>query len=35
MEPFMDAVRPEGIFLCISADENLQLDILKKIEKWR
>jgi hypothetical protein len=35
LEPFMDAVRPEGIFLCISADEDVQPDILKKIEGWR
>ncbi len=34
LEPFMDALRPEGIFLCISADETIQPEILKKIEKW-
>jgi hypothetical protein len=35
LEAFMDEVRPEGIFLCISADEDVQPDILKRIEKWR
>jgi hypothetical protein len=34
LQPFMDAVRPEGIFLCISADEDVQPDILKRIEQW-
>lgn len=35
LESFMDALRPEGIFLCISADEIMQPDILKKIGHWR
>ncbi len=35
LEPFMNSVNPKGIFLCISADETIQPDILKKIEHWR
>lgn len=34
LESFMKAVRPEGIFLCISAAEKEQGKIIKKIEKW-
>jgi hypothetical protein len=34
LEPFMAATRPEGLFLCIAADENTQPDILKRMEKW-
>ena len=34
LESFMDALRPKGIFLCISAEEAIQPEILKKIEKW-
>jgi len=34
LEPFIDAMKPDGLFLCIPADENLQPDILKRLEKW-
>jgi hypothetical protein len=34
LEDFIDAVDPEGIYLCISAGENIQPDIIKRIEKW-
>jgi len=34
LDGFMNEVDPKGIFLCISADETIQPDILKKIEKW-
>jgi hypothetical protein len=33
--PFMNEVDPKGIFLCISADEDIQPDIIKKVEKWK
>jgi hypothetical protein len=32
---FMNEVSPKGILLCIAADSELQLDIIKKIEKWK
>jgi hypothetical protein len=35
LEPFMKEVRPEGIFLCISADEAIQPEIVKKVNTWR
>ena len=35
LEPFMAQVAPNGIFLCISAEEGIQEPILKKILKWR
>ncbi|MEI6492633.1 MAG: hypothetical protein WCO94_08810 [Verrucomicrobiota bacterium] len=34
LEPFIAETRPEGIYLCIAAEENLQPEILKRIEKW-
>lgn len=35
LEPFMQEVDPRGIFLCISAEEEIQGDIIKKVEKWK
>ena len=34
LEPFIAAIKPGGLYLCISADENIQPDILKRVEKW-
>lgn len=34
LEAFMDEVEPKGIFLCISAEEEIQSDIIKKVSKW-
>ena len=34
LEPFIDAMKPDGLFLCIPAEERLQPDILKRLEKW-
>ena len=34
LEPFMEAMRPEGILLCIAADSSLQPDILRRLERW-
>ena len=34
LEPFMAEVPPEGIFLCIPAEDNVQDDILKRLLKW-
>ena len=34
LEDLIAAVDKEGIFLCISADEALQPDIMKRVEKW-
>jgi hypothetical protein len=34
LEPFIDAMKPDGLFLCIPAEESRQPDILKRIEKW-
>ena len=34
LDPFIAETKPEGIYLCIAAEENLQPDILKRIEKW-
>ena len=34
LEPFIAATRPEGLYLCIPAQESIQPDILKRLEKW-
>jgi hypothetical protein len=34
LEPFMKEVNPKGIFLCISAEEQVQPEIIRKVEKW-
>lgn len=34
LEPFMEAMRPEGILLCIAADSSLQPDIVRRLERW-
>ncbi len=35
LEPFMAQVAPEGIFLCISAEETEQDAILQRLMRWR
>lgn len=35
LEPFMAQVAPEGIFLCISAEEDMQDALLQRLTKWR
>ncbi len=35
LEPFMEAMRPEGILLCVAADTVLQPDILRRLAKWK
>jgi hypothetical protein len=34
LENFIDALDPRGLYLCIAAEEKLQPDILKRLEKW-
>ena len=34
LEPFIAATRPEGLYLCLAAEERAQPDILKRLEKW-
>jgi hypothetical protein len=34
LEPFIGAMKPEGLYLCIAAEEKIQADILKRLEKW-
>ena len=34
LEPFVAAMKPDGLYLCIPAEEQDQLDILKRLEKW-
>ena len=34
LEPFIAATKPEGLYLCISAPESVQQDILKRLERW-
>jgi hypothetical protein len=34
LESFISAMQPDGLYLCIAADEQIQPDILKRLEKW-
>jgi len=34
LEPFIDAMKPQGLFLCLAAEESVQPDILKRLMKW-
>jgi hypothetical protein len=34
LEPFIAATEPEGLYLCLSAPESSQRDILKRLERW-
>ena len=34
LEDFIAAVNPKGILLCIEADEKIQPDIIKRMERW-
>lgn len=34
LEPFMAAMKPQGLFLCLAAEESSQPDILKRLMKW-
>ena len=35
LESFMSEIKPEGIFLCISAEESVQEDILERLLHWK
>ncbi|MCX6880347.1 MAG: hypothetical protein NTW21_42050 [Verrucomicrobia bacterium] len=34
LEPFIAAMKPNGLYLCLAAPEATQPDILKRLEKW-
>ncbi len=34
LEAFLEAMRPEGLLLCIEADASFQPDILRRLAKW-
>ena len=34
LEPFIDAMEPDGIFICVPAEEKDQPDIIKRLEQW-
>jgi len=34
LENFIDVMNPKGLLLCIAADPSIQLDIIKRVEKW-
>ena len=34
LEPFIAAMKPDGIFLCLAADEADQPAILNRLTKW-
>ena len=34
LEHFIAAMEPEGLLLCLAADEDIQPEIIKRIERW-
>ena len=34
LEPFIAGLKPDGLFLCIAAEESDQPDIIRRIERW-
>lgn len=34
LEPFISAMEPDKLFICLAAEERLQPEILKRLEKW-
>jgi hypothetical protein len=34
LEPFVSAMKPDGLYLCIAAEEKIQPDILKRLANW-
>ncbi len=34
LEPFIAAMEPEGLYICMAAEEKDQPDIIKRLEKW-
>jgi hypothetical protein len=34
LEPFIGAMKPDGLYLCIAAPEQLQPDILRRVTRW-
>jgi hypothetical protein len=34
LEPFIDAMKPDGLYLCLAAEEKIQPDILNRLEHW-
>jgi hypothetical protein len=34
LEPFMKEVSPRGMLLCINAEPSVQIDVIKKVERW-
>jgi hypothetical protein len=34
LDEFIANMKPEGLLLCITAEESIQPDIIKRVEKW-
>ena len=34
LDEFIESTNPEGLLLCIAADEGIQPDVIKRVEKW-
>jgi hypothetical protein len=34
LEPFISSMKPEGLYICLAAEESLQPEILRRLEKW-
>jgi hypothetical protein len=34
LEPFIAAMQPDGLFLCLAAGQEIQPDVLQRLTKW-
>jgi hypothetical protein len=34
LEPFIERMRPEGLFLCIGVEPGQELDIIRRVLRW-
>jgi len=34
LEPFMERVKPEGLFLCVGVEEGQEPEVIRRVERW-
>jgi hypothetical protein len=34
LEGFIDAMRPEGVLLCIGVEEGMEREVMRRVERW-
>ncbi|MHB8973838.1 MAG: hypothetical protein ACYC3X_25050 [Pirellulaceae bacterium] len=34
LAPFMEAMKPEGVFLCIGVEPGVEPEVLQRVQRW-